>query len=460
MGVGKHEQALRRALSSGINLIDTSTNYADGNSEKLVGHVLTDLSQTGQIDREAIIVVTKVGYLQGRNYELSQDRKKNGHPFTDLVLYGKDIEHCIHPAFIEDQISYSLKRLNLSTIDVLLLHNPEYYLDWAHQNQLDLDGARAEYYRRLKKAFKFLEEVADKGQIRFYGVSSNTFPSPLNEPEHTCLETLWDIAESISPQHHFGIIQMPMNLFETGAALLKNQPSGQSVLDSAATRKLGVIINRPLNAFHGNQLIRLADIRAGTRHSDKEVIECIRRLSHAEAALNKILPHLSLPPGIQNRLKGQLASSDTLKHYWRNFGSYERWHQVRSSILWPRIEGVMDFLKDHLQDNKELKEWVSTYRTCRQRAFDAVTSRYAGRAARKCQQISQAISSVDPEWSSAPALSQKAIRALRSTEGISVVLVGMRSASYVEDVLLELKRPIAQEKRLESWSKLHQLLNQ
>ena len=38
-GVAHHEKALRRALREGINLIDTSTNYADGGSESLIGPV-------------------------------------------------------------------------------------------------------------------------------------------------------------------------------------------------------------------------------------------------------------------------------------------------------------------------------------------------------------------------------------------------------------------------------------
>ena len=36
-GVAHHARALRKALAEGINLIDTSTNYADEGSEALVG---------------------------------------------------------------------------------------------------------------------------------------------------------------------------------------------------------------------------------------------------------------------------------------------------------------------------------------------------------------------------------------------------------------------------------------
>lgn len=35
--VDEHREALKLALTSGCNLIDTSTNYGDGGSEKLIG---------------------------------------------------------------------------------------------------------------------------------------------------------------------------------------------------------------------------------------------------------------------------------------------------------------------------------------------------------------------------------------------------------------------------------------
>ena len=59
----EHTAALGKALLGGVNLIDTSTNYTDGSSESCIGNVLA------QQQREELIVVSKVGYVQG------QDRK-------------------------------------------------------------------------------------------------------------------------------------------------------------------------------------------------------------------------------------------------------------------------------------------------------------------------------------------------------------------------------------------------
>jgi hypothetical protein len=50
-----------------------------------------------------------------------------------------------------------------------------------------------------------------------------------------------------------------------------------------------------------------------------------------------------------------------------------------------------------------------------------------------------------------------AIRALRSTAGITTVLVGMRREDYVKDVLEELARPVEKRERTEFWYELQKI---
>ena len=47
-GISQHQKALQKALLSGINIIDTSSNYSDGGSEILVGKVLRKLFSDNQ----------------------------------------------------------------------------------------------------------------------------------------------------------------------------------------------------------------------------------------------------------------------------------------------------------------------------------------------------------------------------------------------------------------------------
>jgi aryl-alcohol dehydrogenase-like predicted oxidoreductase len=454
-GVNFHEKALAAAIRSGINLIDTSANYADGGSETLVGQVLENLTAGGQVKREEIIVISKVGYLQGQNFAVSKERKDKGQPFQDLVEYGEGLEHCIHPEFIEDQLSRSLARLNLESLDGYLLHNPEYYLGWAQKNGMPLQVARDEYYRRIRAAFEYLEKEVEKGRIRFYGISSNTFPAAAGNPEFTCLETAWGIAEAIASDHHFSLVQMPFNPLEPGAVLEANQPGSNSALAFAAQKGLGVLINRPLNAFANGRLLRRADLPSTERMETNEVIAKIRQLQKSETRFwRKILPQLDIPQALKVRVKQQNDVGDNLKHYWKNFGSYENFRQAHKGVFRPRVQGVLDFLAPYGQANEELASWMADHPICLEEALNAVGSIYVEKAVRDLNRVRYAVNNADPAWEKQGTLSQKAIRTLRSTAGVSVVLVGMRRVAYVEDVRAELKRPVEQKDRRDSWARL------
>jgi len=455
-GVAAHATALKKALTGGINLIDTSANYADGGSEQLVGEVLEDLIESGRMTREQVVVVSKGGYLQGKNHALSQQRKNDGNPFEEIVEYADGLEHCIHPGFLEDQIDRSLERLRLGTLDGYLLHNPEYYLGWAHKQGVDRERAAEEYYRRIERAFRHLEEEVQRGRIRFYGISSNTFPAPADDPEFTSVLRVTEIAESIGDNHHFRVIQFPFNLFETGAAVEKNQPDEKTVLSVAREKKLGVLINRPLNAFTDRRMVRLASIEVRSRMDYQAIIHAIKELAQSETRLwRTILPSMeAIPGGLRVRIKQQGCFAETLKHHWRTFGSYERWREAKDGIFLPRIQGVMDFLTPHAEKNSDLAAWIPSHEKTLDRAFRAVASIYADDAVALEKRILSMLTQADDDWSKSGTLRQKAIRALTSTAGVSTVLVGMRKEAYVSDVLAELHHPIKKADRTDSWIRL------
>jgi len=277
----EHRIGLETALRSGCNLIDTSTNYTDGGSERLVGGVLARTGRDGLPPRDGIVVVSKIGYVQGQNLRLALEREAGGTPFPEMVRYMDGCWHCIHPEFLRDQLARSRQRLRLETLDVCLLHNPEYFLsDAAHRGGAGpahgggraaggsggagdaIERLREEFYRRLTAAFGFLEEAVRRGEIRFYGVSSNTAVAPPDDPEATSVSRMLRAAEAAGgPGHHFRALQVPMNLIESGGALVPNTGAnrGRTALQEAAEAGLGVLINRPLNAIVDHRLLRLAD---------------------------------------------------------------------------------------------------------------------------------------------------------------------------------------------------------
>ena len=457
-GVETHRAALQGALAAGINLIDTSTNYADGESEALVGKVLTEGIRSGELQREEIVVVSKVGYLQGRNYALSQDRKARGRPFPDLVPYADGLEHCIHPAFIQDQLARSLERLNLATVDIYLLHNPEYYLSWASAQGIAGTTARAEYDRRLLAAFRCLEAEVDRGHIRYYGISSNTFPVSAQREDYTCLERVLELADTLGAGNRLAVIQFPMNLIESEAVLTANQPSGATLLEAARRADLGTLVNRPLNAIGPEGLLRLVDVPKARLPTVEEIDQILQALAASEASLAvDILPNLPVPAEVRTRIQEQVRLAAVLGQRFQEFPTYDAWCQIRDTHLLPRVKGVLDYFERQAPPDP-LRQWTVNHRHLLAEALEAVTALYAGPAADRAQAVKEIIQKADPDWRDNGSLSQLAIRTLRTTEGISSVLVGMRRPPYVQDVLEELGHPLTPRRRSRAWRQIRDQL--
>jgi aryl-alcohol dehydrogenase-like predicted oxidoreductase len=246
----EHRKALKHAIRKGVAAIDTSSNYTGGESEKLIGEVLSDY-----YGDHSPLLISKVGYLQGQNLD-------NADKFPeDLVVISESLKHSIHPNFIEDQIKVSLDRLQVESLDVYLLHNPEYYLK--------TDGStKEEYYRRIAVAFNKLEELVERGFIKSYGISSNTFIDPREDATSTDLDTVYNIAKKIKEDNRFDWIQFPMNMIEMGA--LERQYAGVNLIERAKQYNIKTMINRPLNAFSDHGLLRLASYQVDEKYGDSK----------------------------------------------------------------------------------------------------------------------------------------------------------------------------------------------
>lgn len=452
LGNGTQEQALRFALQMGINLIDTSANYADGGSERLIGRVLTELIESSQLTREELIVVSKAGYLQGSNYVMAEQRKQGGRPFPNLVKYDEGLDHCIHPEFLQDQLTRSLERLNLESLDGFLLHNPEYYLMWAQKAHYVREVARSEYYRRIREAFIYLETEVDNGRIQWYGISSNTFPEKAEHFNHTSLAKIWEIAASINTDHHFRIVQTPLNLLEPAAAIVSNQPDSQTFLQYAATKDLAVLINRPLNAFTDNSLTRLSQTDMPNYLAPAEdVSTTVDTLLQQEAEFeHTILPSLLFESKDQSFLRDTLALGKMLDGRWGGFHSYQNWLDLQSRFLLPRAQAGTEFLSNQENLPAEANLWLDEYIEAINIMFAAVSAYYQEQAANQCTQIRQIVQTINPTWEAAT-LSQTAVRALRATKGVTCVLVGMRHQNYVQDIVTDLGHSVAKETSKSAW---------
>jgi hypothetical protein len=452
-GTPVQRDALERALVSGVNLVDTSTNYTDGGSERLVGRVVGALVRAGRVPREAIVVVSKIGYVQGQNLALAREREAGGRPFPEMVHYQPECWHCVHPEFLEDQLTRSLDRLGLETLDVCLLHNPEYFLsDAAHQGDEKLAAVRDEFYRRLAAAFRFFEERVAAGTLRWYGVSSNTVVRPVDDPEATSLSRMLAAArEAGGAGHHFGVLQLPMNLLEPGAALEPNNPpdgpmaSRRTVLSLASAEGIGVLVNRPLNAIVGRGMMRLADFPAASPDALERQLEAVRDMESEYR--RDIAKHLRVGRD-SDRPENFLRWGDQLAAVRSRVASVTYWE----SIEW-QVRGLTARVVRAL-DGGIAGDLAACWRGWRDRylpALDQLLDGFRAEAAGRSQLQSRAVGAVlDPllpaDRRGAP-LSQKALWVLASTPGVSTVLVGMRRPAYVDDATAILAWPPLDEPR-------------
>ncbi len=444
-----HREALKKALRESCNLIDTSTNYMDGDSECLVGSALRELISSGELRREEVIVVSKIGYVQGQNLKLAEAREKAGRPYPDMVKYGDGIWHCIHPEFLADQLTLSLDRLGLATLDVCLLHNPEYFLlDASHRGEKDLTTLRANFYHRLEQAFAHFESEVSAGRLQYYGVSSNTATSQVDDPEATSLALMVQAAQAAaksrgSDLHHFRILQCPMNLFESGAALTANtgRLNRQTLLEYAAEIGVAVLVNRPLNAMPAprSAMWRLADLPL--EGAPVDIAHHLGSVGTLETEYRE-----SIAPAIQVAGQGIAPAeffnwAHELQQMRPQIQSLEHWEQIEHHMVAPRINEVLQILSRHLSGalSEQWEAWRERYipelltllRGLRREATEQSRARTASVAA--------TIDPLLPSPRRADSLARKALWILISTSGVSCVLNGMRSPQYVEDSLAVLR---------------------
>nr|MBI3613084.1 aldo/keto reductase [Nitrospirota bacterium] len=441
----EHREALIKALREGINVIDTSTNYADGDSERLVGLVLADLIKQGEVTREEVIVVSKIGYVQGQNLKLAEARERAGKPYPEMVKYGEGIWHCLHPEFLADQLDLSLDRLGLETLDVLLLHNVEYFLsDAAHRMDKDLDRLRNEFYRRLQVAFTYLEGQVQTGRIHYYGVSSNTCTAAPNDPEAVSLSLMLDSAQAAAkelglPRHHLLVLQCPMNLFESGALLTPNCGPGnrQTVLDLARAEGLAVLLNRPLNAMQPKRggMVRLAELPLELSTIAFEPQRDL--LAKLEEEYRR-----AIAPSVTHAGQG-MAPADyfnwavELDKLRPRIQSLEHWEQIETQMIAPHINQVLRALTQHLRGEQgdQWQAWRERYIPELLMLLKELRREAAVKSRAKTDAIAAAIDPLIPETKRNESLSRKALWVLASTPGVTCVLNGMRAPAYVDDSL-------------------------
>lgn len=203
-------EAVKEAVKSGINVIDTASNYRYGQSEKEIGVALSELFSEEVTKREELIISSKGGFIQ-LDYPFPENPYSwiDENILTPKLATKEDIEldqHCMTPDFLEWSCKRSLENLGIESLDTYYLHNPEM--------QLSKLGKK-EFYKQIEKIFYRFEELADDGLFQNYGVAVWNGFVKLDE-ELISLEKLVECAKKVGGENHrFKYIQTPFNMAKT-----------------------------------------------------------------------------------------------------------------------------------------------------------------------------------------------------------------------------------------------------
>jgi aryl-alcohol dehydrogenase-like predicted oxidoreductase len=210
--------ALHRAVDLGVNFFDTADVYGDGRSERLIANLIRER-------RERIYVATKVGRRLKPHIASGYNRQKL-------------------TAFIER----SLKNLDTDALDLVQLHCPPTEV----------------YYK--PEVFGVLDDLAQQGKIRSYGVSVEKVEEALKAIEYPGLQTVQIIynifrqrpAELFFPEakrRRVGILaRVPL-----ASGMLTGKLTRQSIFSAGDHRQF----NRHGEAFDRGETFAGVDFEAG-----------------------------------------------------------------------------------------------------------------------------------------------------------------------------------------------------
>ena len=280
-----YHQALVRAVETGCNVIDSAINYRLQRSERSIGTALKELAKKGY-QRDEIVVATKGGFIPFDGTPPKDTRRYFEETFIKPgVALPSDLigSHCMTPKYLLNQLDCSLRNLDVACIDIYYVHNPETQLGAVTRDEFD---------GRLLNAFKAMEEAVAAGKIRMYGIATwNAFRNEVSAKDYLSLAEVVALGETAGGKnHHFKVIQLPLNLGMSEALSSTNQRvDGKELTVLAAAQALDITVMCSASVLQG-QLTRnlpsiISETFAGMDTDGQRALQFVRSTPGVTTAL-------------------------------------------------------------------------------------------------------------------------------------------------------------------------------
>jgi D-threo-aldose 1-dehydrogenase len=238
-------QAVETAWEAGVRYFDTAPHYGLGLSERRLGQALSGKP------REDFVVSTKVGRILELNSAPTGSDLDTGmfavpDTLTRRLDYSAD--------GVRRSLDASLERLKLDRIDIVLVHDPDDYLE-----------------QTVAEAIPALIGLRDQGVIGAVGVGMNQWQAPLHILEETDIDVImlagrWTLIDR----------------------------SGEPLLDACAKRGVSVLAAAP---FNSGLLTQTGPIESGPFDygpAPAEIIDRARYFAQTAVEHGALLPQLAV----------------------------------------------------------------------------------------------------------------------------------------------------------------------
>ena len=321
----RYSEIVQRALTSGINVVDTAVHYRYGRSVRAVGEGLRRAFAAG-VAREQVFVISKGGFLRFDDgvpedldawFETHIARKGLGRrdDLTDV--------HLLSPGYVAQQIEDVRSALGLETLDAFLVDQPEVHIPRIGKEQLN---------RKLQSVFAVLEQAVKENKIRCYGISTfNGFRVETDHALFQSLPSLLGLAENAArlvhqdarAKHGFRLVQLPFNQAMPEGFTRFSQATGHgnvaSTIQAAFQLKVYVMASHSLAkgrlAASGEDLLR--DALPQFANAAQRALQ----FNRSTPGLGTSLAGISTPAHLEDLLAvariAPMARADYLKLYQR-----------------------------------------------------------------------------------------------------------------------------------------------
>jgi SagB-type dehydrogenase family enzyme len=233
-------KALNAVLKTPINIFETSPDETDGEDEWLLGDTLSKLSEVEPFDRNDLFIMTRGGWVRGKNSRVTEELKKRGYLQAEVRQLSSEINLCLSPDFLKDQIERSLYRLGINYLDLFLLRMPLFI--------------EKDMFDDIGKAFSVLEELYNEGNIKGFGLSIFELEGKEINFGDFPLEVF---CEKSPHANGFQVIEIAGNFVNKRP--FESEPGRESFVERAKRLGLKVIAGNPLRAKVEDKAVWLVD---------------------------------------------------------------------------------------------------------------------------------------------------------------------------------------------------------